>query len=194
VVTWITRSGFYEDPVSKLPAPEARLVANVQATGARGGHDLHFRVLQDLGVTLAGRLDRVDADRVWFADDLAASVAFGDARYGDLARLLREVLPDAPPMPDPPPFVADPPESVDLRDFGTVLFTSGFRPDHRSWVDFPVFDDLGFPVVAPDLTTAVPGLYFCGVHFLRKRKSSLLFGVGEDAAIVVASIASVAAS
>jgi putative flavoprotein involved in K+ transport len=194
VVTWITRSGFYEDPVSKLPAPEARLVANVQATGARGGHDLHFRVLQDLGVTLAGRLDRVDGDRVWFADDLAASVAFGDARYGDLARLLREVLPDAPPMPDPPPFVADPPESVDLRDFGTVLFTSGFRPDHRSWVDFPVFDDLGFPVVAPDLTTAVPGLYFCGVHFLRKRKSSLLFGVGEDAAIVVASIASVAAS
>jgi putative flavoprotein involved in K+ transport len=30
----------------------------------------------------------------------------------------------------------------------------------------------------------VPGLYFCGVHFLRTRKSSLLFGVGEDAAVV----------
>ena len=36
---------------------------------------------------------------------------------------------------------------------------------------------------------AVPGLYFCGVHFLRKRKSSLLMGVGEDAAIVARSIA-----
>jgi putative flavoprotein involved in K+ transport len=35
----------------------------------------------------------------------------------------------------------------------------------------------------------VPGLYFCGVHYLRKRKSSLLMGVGEDAAIVARSIA-----
>ena len=56
-------------------------------------------------------------------------------------------------------------------------------------VDFPVFDGLGFPVVEADLTTSVPGLYFCGVHFLRKRKSSLLFGVGEDAELVAASIA-----
>jgi putative flavoprotein involved in K+ transport len=34
----------------------------------------------------------------------------------------------------------------------------------------------------------VPGLYFVGVHFLRKRKSSLLIGVGEDAAIVAQQI------
>jgi putative flavoprotein involved in K+ transport len=36
----------------------------------------------------------------------------------------------------------------------------------------------------------VPGLYFCGVHFMRKRKSSLLFGVGEDATVVAGQIAS----
>jgi putative flavoprotein involved in K+ transport len=40
----------------------------------------------------------------------------------------------------------------------------------------------------------VPGLYFCGVHFLRKRQSSLLFGVGEDAAIVAESVVSRLAS
>jgi putative flavoprotein involved in K+ transport len=38
----------------------------------------------------------------------------------------------------------------------------------------------------------VPGLYFVGVHFLRKRKSSLLIGVGEDAAIVAGGIAAAA--
>jgi hypothetical protein len=38
-------------------------------------------------------------------------------------------------------------------------------------------------------STAVPGLHFVGVHFLRKRKSSLLIGVGEDAAVVADSIA-----
>jgi putative flavoprotein involved in K+ transport len=117
-------------------------------------------------------------------------VAFGDARYDDIRRLLADRCPDAPRLPDPPPFAASPPTSVDLRDFGSVLFTSGYRPDYRTWVDFAVFDDLGFPVVAENLSTAVPGLFFCGVHFLRTRKSSLLFGAGEDGATVVSSIVS----
>jgi thioredoxin reductase len=145
--------------------------------------------LQDLGVTLAGRLERVDGHTAYFADDLAASVAFGDARYDDIRKLVADRCPEAPPMPQPPPFVAHSATSVELRDFGAVVFTSGFRPDHQRWVEFPVFDGLGFPVVEADLTTSVPGLYFCGVHFLRKRKSSLLFGVGEDAELVAASIA-----
>ena len=33
------------------------------------------------------------------------------------------------------------------------------------------------------------GLYFVGTHFLRKRKSSTLFGMGEDAEIVARAIA-----
>jgi len=43
---------------------------------------------------------------------------------------------------------------------------------------------MGFPVQENGASRLVAGLYFCGVHFLRKRKSSLLVGVGEDAAIV----------
>ena len=65
---------------------------------------------------------------------------------------------------------------------------SWFRPDYGGWVKFPVFDERGFPIVDDALATAVPGLYFCGVHFLRKRRSSLLFGVGEDAAIIARTI------
>jgi putative flavoprotein involved in K+ transport len=38
------------------------------------------------------------------------------------------------------------------------------------------------------VSAVVPGLYFVGVHFLRKRKSSLLIGVGEDAKIVTRQI------
>jgi putative flavoprotein involved in K+ transport len=193
IVTWLTRAGFYDGSAASLPSPQARLVANLQTTGARGGHDLHYRVLRDLGIALAGHLDRVDGHTAYFADDLGASVAFGDARYDDVRRLLRDEFGDDAALPEPEPFVASPQESVDLDDFGTVLFTAGYRPDYVRWVDFPVFDDLGFPVVGEDLTTAVPGLYFCGVHFLRKRKSSLLFGVGEDAAMVASSVVSIAA-
>jgi putative flavoprotein involved in K+ transport len=78
---------------------------------------------------------------------------------------------------------------VDLRGFGAIILTAGFRPDYTSWILFPVFDQLGFPMVGDDLSTAVPGLYFCGVHFLRTRRSSLLFGVGADAALLARTIA-----
>ena len=40
----------------------------------------------------------------------------------------------------------------------------------------------------------LPGLFFVGVHFLRKRKSSILYGVGEDAAIVASGVAARARS
>jgi putative flavoprotein involved in K+ transport len=121
-------------------------------------------------------------------------VAFGDARHADLGRLLLDRCGHEAEMPEPEPFAASPPESVDLDDFGAVLFTAGYRPDYTSWVDFPVFDALGFPITGDDLTTAVPGLYFCGVHFLRTRRSSLLFGVGADADVVVASIGAATAT
>jgi putative flavoprotein involved in K+ transport len=93
-----------------------------------------------------------------------------------------------PEMPDPRPFEAKAAGEVDLDGFGAVVFTSGFRPDYGGWVNFPVFDERGFPIFDDALATAVSGLYFCGVHFLRKRRSSLLFGVGEDAAIVARTI------
>jgi putative flavoprotein involved in K+ transport len=71
-----------------------------------------------------------------------------------------------------------------------VIFAGGFRPDHASWVDCPgAFDEHGFPVHEECASSVAPGLYFAGVHFLRKRKSSLLVGVGEDAQIVAARIA-----
>jgi putative flavoprotein involved in K+ transport len=192
IVTWLTRAGFYDQPRSALAGPADRLVANLQATGANGGHDLHYRVLQAMGVRLAGHLAGVAGHRALFADDLAESVAFGDARYADVRRILSDRLGEeaaVPPMPDPPPWRAAPVHEVDLRGFGAVVLTAGFRPDYTRWIRFPVFDDLGFPVVGDDLSTAVPGLHFCGVHFLRTRRSSLLFGVGADAALLARTIA-----
>jgi putative flavoprotein involved in K+ transport len=92
-------------------------------------------------------------------------------------------------MPDPLPFDAAVPQAVDLAGFGAVIFTSGFRPDYASWVHLAAFDAHGFPIHNDGASSTVPGLYFCGVHYLRKRKSSLLIGVGEDAAIIAGKIA-----
>lgn len=190
--TWLCETSFFDQPLVALPSPAARLVSNPQATGRDGGHDLHYRTLQALGVQLTGRLASADDAALTFADDLDASVAFGDARYHDLKTLLATQLPakgiTAPEMPDPPPFHADPIASVATNDVAAVIFTSGFRPDYTRWVGLPVFDELGFPVTV-DGAAAVGGLYFCGVHFMRNRQSGLLMGVGSDAALVADSVA-----
>ena len=88
-------------------------------------------------------------------------------------------------MPDPQAFEANPPESLDLARVGTVIFTTGFRPDYTSWVaEFNAFDEAGFPIQVDGSSTIVSGLHFMGVHFQRKRKSATLFGVAEDAAVL----------
>jgi putative flavoprotein involved in K+ transport len=191
---WALETGFLDVPLSSLPSPAARLAANVQATGAGGGHDLHYRTLRKMGVTLLGHFLGADGRRAQFAPDLGESVAWGDERNAQLMDLVRKLVVERglaiPEILEPEPFSGEAPEEVNLSGFGAVVFAGGFRPDYESWVRFPgAFDELGFPVNEAGASTVAPGLYFVGVHFLRKRKSSLLNGVGEDAAIVAHQIA-----
>ena len=192
IVTWLSRTGFFDQPLASLASPGVRLLANPQNTGAAGGHDLDFRTLQRLGVVLLGHLAHVDGHRASFVDDLGASVAFGDARWAELQALLSSELPargyKVPGMPIEDAFVYDPVTDLDLDDIGVLIFTAGYRPDY-AWIDIPVCDEMGFPITDAG-TSPVPGLFFCGVHFMRVRRSALLFGVGLDAALVAESLAS----
>ena len=194
---WLVESGFLDGTAASLPSPKARLGANILATGHGEPHDLDLRTLRAVGVTLVGHFLGADEEVARFAPDLAETVAWGDARYGDLQQLFRETAAlgaPQPAMPDPESFDDRAPEVVPLAGFGAVIFTGGFRPDYQSWLPWPAaFDDMGFPVQADGASTVVDGLYFVGVPYLRKRKSPLLFGVGEDASVVARTIAGGAA-
>jgi putative flavoprotein involved in K+ transport len=188
-IAWINDTPYFDARLMDLPSPAARLLANPQMSGRQGGHDLNFRTLQAQGVQLLGHFVGVSNGRVHFARDLAESVAFGDTRFAQICDLIRKTCAAqsvrAPQMAPPAPFVADAPESVALGDFGTVIFTSGFRPDYASWVRLPeAFDSGGFPIQQDGSSTAVPGLHFMGVHFQRKRKSATFLGVAEDATVL----------
>jgi putative flavoprotein involved in K+ transport len=69
-VTWLDETTWFRTPVSALPTPRARLLASMEGTGKAGGHDLHYRTLQAMGVELLGRLTGVEGHRTGFADDL----------------------------------------------------------------------------------------------------------------------------
>lgn len=193
VVHWHEDTGFFDEPRAVLASREARVAGNQQVAGGGNGHDLNYRVLRGLGVTLLGHLSGASGDRVHFASDLAASVAYGDARYRDLRQRLREhcarIRAVAPEMPDPEPFDAAAPDWLPIDTLGAVIFACGFRPDYSSWIRVPgAFDAMGFPLEHDGTSVAAPGLHFCGVPFMRKRKSSLLIGVGEDAVVVANAI------
>jgi putative flavoprotein involved in K+ transport len=194
VVWWAVETGFVEQRVSDLPHPSARLIANILATGHGGGHDLHLRTLRAAGANLVGHFLGAEDGKAHFANDLAETVAWGDERYREFRDLIgksvRERGLPMPDLPEPEPFDGRAPDQLDLDGFGVVIFTGGFRPDYGRWVTVPgAFDDLGFPIQIEGASLAAPGLYFVGVHFLRKRKSSVLFGMGEDATVVARQIA-----
>jgi putative flavoprotein involved in K+ transport len=193
VVWWGVETGFFDAPASSLPSPAARLTANVQSTGAHGGHDLHYRTLQALGVTLLGHFAGADGRYARFAPDLGASVAWADQVHAQIMGLIERVAAErglAPPeVPEPAPFAGDAPEVLDLRGFGAVIFAAGFRPDYASWVRIAdAFDELGFPLQHDGASTVAEGLFFTGVHFMRTRKSALFIGACEDAPIVARQI------
>src|ERR1700682_2279888 len=78
-IAWVSQTPFFDAKLTDLPSPKARLLANPQMSGRRGGHDLHFRTLQAQGVQLLGHLIGVSDGRAYFANDVADSVAVGGA-------------------------------------------------------------------------------------------------------------------
>ena len=74
----------------------------------------------------------------------------------------------------------------------TVVWANGFHYDF-DWVELSIFADGGDQNVRIPIhqrgVTAVPGIYFVGLAWLSKLKSSLMAGVGEDASFIAEQIA-----
>jgi putative flavoprotein involved in K+ transport len=69
-----------------------------------------------------------------------------------------------------------------------VVWCTGFRPAF-DWIALPVLDADGLPRHRRGVATDVSGLYFVGLRFQHRMTSSLLGGVGADAAFVAARVA-----
>jgi putative flavoprotein involved in K+ transport len=198
LVHWLLDTGMADETVDTLPSPGARLMCNPPVSGNDGGHDCNPRWLAARGAVLLGRVDSVSGHTVRIGEGLTESLAFGDEFLATFRRRVDDCVaatgldvperePDAPAP--PPPSIAE----LDLRREGvtTVLWANGFRPDH-AWVEGVGVDAQGWPLQERG-ASPVPGLYFVGLHWLHKRKSSLFLGVGEDAEHVAAAIAGRAA-
>jgi putative flavoprotein involved in K+ transport len=174
-------------------------------TGVDGGHDIDLRRFALDGVTLLGRLLAGQGGKLAFAADLGAILARGDESFVDFIKSADEharrnelELPDEDrlhdALPDPRE-VSDPIRELNLKAAGisSVVWACGFRYDLR-WVHAPIFSDMTHSTAQAPIhrrgVTDVAGLYFIGLSWLSGRKSSLMAGVGEDAAFIAGHIAS----
>jgi putative flavoprotein involved in K+ transport len=75
-----------------------------------------------------------------------------------------------------------------VLDVANVIWCTGFEPG-LSWLDLPAFDGHGEPEQRRGIAASVPGLSFVGLHFLYAMSSTMIHGVGRDAAYVADRIA-----
>jgi putative flavoprotein involved in K+ transport len=76
-----------------------------------------------------------------------------------------------------------------VLDVTNVIWCTGYQSDF-GWIALPIFDDDGEPMHKRGVIATEPGLYFLGLFFLSKATSSLVGGVGNDAAYIAKHVAS----
>jgi putative flavoprotein involved in K+ transport len=74
----------------------------------------------------------------------------------------------------------------------TIIWATGYRPDYK-WLELPILDRKGM-VRHDGGIVALPGIYLMGAQFMRRRKSALIDGAGDDARDLSAHLASYLAS
>jgi putative flavoprotein involved in K+ transport len=68
-------------------------------------------------------------------------------------------------------------------DVTNVVWCTGFRQVF-DWIELPIFGADGWPQEMRGVVSAAPGLFFCGLAFQYAFTSTVLPGVGRDAAYI----------
>ena len=204
-LAWLAVSGWMAQRREDLPDPAAIRAAQPQISGVGPrGHTVSLQGLALRGVTLLGHFESADGPRVRFGDDLAQHLRLGDEGSATIRQHVDDYIErsgiDAPASdPDPADEPADAesfhaPTELDLADRGVhaVVFTTGFGTDY-SWLRVPVVGPDG-SIAHREGRTAVDGVYFVGLLWMRVRRSAIIAGAMDDSAHVAAEVASRARS
>jgi len=188
---WMDAAGVLDERYDEVDdIARARRVPSLQLAGTSDRSTLDLNALTEIGVKLVGRLAGISEDgKAQFAGSLRNMCALSDLKMGRLLdqidKWARENGFDStaePPYRLPPTRVEEaPPLGLDLAagKIKTIIWATGYRPDH-SWLEVPVLDRKGM-IRHDGGVVCSPGMYLMGSQFLRRRKSALIDGAGDDA-------------
>jgi len=180
----------------------ARNVPSLQLAGSLERRTVDLNSLTRLGVKLIGRLVGINQGKAQFSGSLRNQCALADLKMNRLLGTIDQWAAEngydanvsASQRFEPTEVPSSPPLGIDLTrgEIRTVIWATGFRPDY-SWLDVPVLDRKG-RVRHDGGVVEAPGMYLLGIPFLRRRKSSLIDGAGDDARDLSAHLASYVSS
>jgi len=187
---WMNAAGVLDERYDEIDdINRARRVPSLQLAGSPTRATLDLNALTHLGVKLVGRLAGINDGKAQFSGSLRNQCALSDLKMGRLLETIDRWASEAgldsevgPPHRFPLTEVEDkPPLGMDLTrgEIRTIIWATGFRPDY-SWLDIPVLDRKGL-IRHDGGVVALPGMYLMGMQFLRRRKSALIDGAGDDA-------------
>lgn len=190
ILWWMDASGLQDDDYRQIEdLDRARAVPSLQLTGTDSHQTLDLNALTEEGVRLVGRLAGIREGTALFSGSLRNVCALADLKMNRLLNAIDEWAAEARldgTVPDPHRFDGTrlpdrPPLMMNLAAEGvrSIVWATGYRPNH-SWLHVPVFDRKGRIRHDGGIVDA-EGLYLIGMQFLRRRKSSLIDGAGDDA-------------
>ena len=189
IMEWLDLSGILHERVDQVrDIRSSRLSPSLQLVGSESGRNLDLGTLQAAGVRLCGHAIGGADSRIECTQEVGATVAASEAKldrvltriddYIEREGLEARVEPkhalthiDVPPTE----------KQLDLTRAGirSVVWATGYRRSYP-WLKLPILTSDG-EIAHSGGVTPFPGVYVVGLNFQRRRSSSYIDGVGDDA-------------
>ena len=194
VLWWMDASGVWDQRYDELDdLRRARQLPSPQLVGTPERATLDLNALAAIGVELVGRCAGIRDGRALFSGGLRNVCSLADLKMRRLLGVFDEwaraegldAEVDAPERGAPTDVARSPRLQLDLRsgEIRSIVWATGFRPDYR-WLEVPVIDPKGRLRHDGGVVDS-PGLYVLGLPVLRRRKSTFIHGIEDDAREVI---------
>ena len=186
ILYWMDRCGLLDEAYDEIDdINRGRKLPSSQLVGSTEKQILDLNSLTDQGAKVAGRLMGIRDGSAQFSGSLRNVCALADLKMKRLLTLIDETADrDGAPAAehfddtriDDSPMLTLDFEKANIR---TIIWATGFRPDY-SWLDIDILDRKG-QIKHDGGIIDMPGLYVLGLPLMRRRKSSFIFGIEDDA-------------
>lgn len=198
IMEWLNLMGIQDISTQQLQENPNLNATQPQSSGVGIlGHTISYQALTKLGTTVLGTFKNSVDGMFYFGDNAKENIRFAD----DTSRISKENIDS---------YLKKHPEletGIEGEDFAdlsdtdclsaseyneinplqanitSIIWTTGFGYDF-SFLDSTLMDDKGIPKHKDGLLS-IENLYCIGFPWLRKKKSGLVFGVKEDAEVIV---------